>query len=145
YEQAVRKLLQKLSHSTRNARVSDELLRSLERDREEVSLEDIDQGEWRNEYEPYRRKCTYMLARLRHTRLDRKERGIYAGSEAFLADLRLLADSWRLHRATAPADREASRLIRPGERSGFHLVPLDIRPHSAVPEKALTEILGSLG
>src|SRR5690606_16145264 len=34
YEQAVRKLLQKLSHSTRNARVSDELLRSLERDRE---------------------------------------------------------------------------------------------------------------
>jgi len=145
YEQAVRKLLQKLSHSTRNARVSDELLRSLERDREEVSLEDIDQGEWRNEYEPYRRKCTYMLARLRHTRLDRKERGIYAGSEAFLADLRLLADSLRLHRAHALADREVSRLIRQVELFGFHLVTLDIRQHSAEHEKALTEILGSLG
>src|SRR5690606_32231250 len=72
YEQALRRLIQKLSHSTRNTTVSDELLRSLERDRAEVKLENPDAGDWRHLQEPYRSKCTYMLARLRHTRLDQK-------------------------------------------------------------------------
>ncbi|MFS8515115.1 MAG: phosphoenolpyruvate carboxylase, partial [Planifilum fulgidum] len=145
YEQALRRLIQKLSHSTRNTTVSDELLRSLERDRAEVKLENPDAGDWRHLQEPYRSKCTYMLARLRHTRLDQKERGIYSGPEAFLADLRLLAHSLRLHRAYVLADRDVSRLIRQVELFGFHLLTLDIRQHSAEHEKALTEILCSLG
>lgn len=145
YEQAVRSLIQKLSHSTRNTTVSDELLRSLERDRQEVKLEDEDQSEWRNLNEPYRWKCSFMLARLRNTRLDRSDQGIYSGPEAFLADLHLLADSLRLHRAHVLADREVARLIRQVELFGFHLLTLDIRQHSAEHEKALTEILKSLG
>src|SRR5690606_18362874 len=145
YEQALRRLIQKLSHSTRNTTVSDELLRSLERDRAEVKLENPDAGDWRHLQEPYRSKCTYMLARLFRSRLDQKERGIYSGPEAFLADLRLLAHSLRLHRAYVLADRDVSRLIRQVELFGFHLMTLDIRQHSAEHEKALTEILGSLG
>lgn len=145
YEQAVSRLIQKLSHSIRNMTVSGRFLRSLERDRREVNLEKMDLGEWRYEHEPYRRKCIYMLARLRHTRLDQVEHGIYSGPEAFLKDLRLLFDNLRLHRANVVADREVARLIRQVELFGFHLVTLDIRQHSAEHEKALTEILNTLG
>jgi len=145
YEEALRRLIKKLSHSMRNVRVSEALLDSLKADEEEVVLADIGEGKWRNEHEPYRRKLTYMLARLHHTRLGKKDHGIYRSPEAFLSDLRLIDQSLRGHHADVIADRDLGRLIRQVELFGFHLLTLDIRQHSGEHEKALTEILSGMG
>ncbi|OYD06837.1 phosphoenolpyruvate carboxylase [Paludifilum halophilum] len=146
YEQSLENLIKKLSHSTRIVDVSEELLQSLERDETEVILrEDAGEGEWRNDDEPYRKKCTYIWARLRHTRLGQKERGIYVNVEDFLEDLRVIDRSLRTHQAQAIADSDLALLIRQVELFGFHLVTLDIRQDSGEHESALTEILASLG
>lgn len=145
YEHSLQQLANKLSHSTRMVKIPSELFDSLKQDEKEVDLGDIEQGEWRNEHEPYRRKCMYMLARLRHTRFNQKERGAYDHSEAFLADLKLIDHSLRTHQADTIAESELARFIRQVELFGFHLLTLDIRQDSGEHEAALTEILASLG
>ncbi|MFC4075368.1 phosphoenolpyruvate carboxylase [Salinithrix halophila] len=145
YEASLHNLVEKLSHSTRVIRVADSLLDSLEKDRKEVEPGDIGQGEWRNEHELYRRKCTYILARLKHTRLGQKEKGCYRDVEEFLADLRLIDESLRIHHAQSIADGDLALLIRQVELFGFHLLTLDIRQDSGEHESALSEILSTLG
>ncbi|MCS1352088.1 phosphoenolpyruvate carboxylase [Mechercharimyces sp. CAU 1602] len=145
YEEKVNKLLEVLSYSTRRIHITAELKESIARDREEVALEDVGEGEWRNEHEPYRRKCMYMLARLQHTRTGEKEKGSYVDSGDLIADLERIADSLRSHHAEHVVDLYISSFIRQVELFGFHLMTLDIRQHSAVHEQAITEILASLG
>jgi phosphoenolpyruvate carboxylase len=145
YEEAIRRLVQKLSHSTRKIRITEELAASIRRDEQEVQAKDVGQGEWRNEHEPYRRKCTYMLARLKHTRTGARDKGSYRHPGELLFDLRLIQDSLRSHHANGLANRDLARLIRQVELFGFHLLTLDIRQHSAEHEKALKEILAALG
>ena len=145
YEQSLRHLIQKLSHSTRIVQVTEDLLQSLKQDEQEVVLEDIGEGKWRHEDEVYRRKCTFILARLQHTRLKQKHKGAYSGPEQFLHDLHLIDQSLRTHQAKAIADSDLARLIRQVELFGFHLVTLDIRQDSGEHESALTEILRTLG
>lgn len=145
YKEALQSLIKKLSYSTRRVSISDALCESLLRDEAEVQLEDVGQGKWRNENEPYRRKCTFMLARLHHTRTGKKELGAYRTAGEFIRDLTLIQESLRLHHADVLADHDLAHLIRQVELFGFHLLTLDIRQHSAEHEKALTEILGKLG
>lgn len=145
YEESILKLTKKLSYSTRKIRITDQLLQSILRDEREVQLEDVGQGKWRNEHEPYRRKCTYMLARLKHTRTGAKELGCYENADQLLTDLKLIEESLRTHHAEVLADHDLATFIRQVELFGFHLLTLDIRQHSAEHEKALTEILATLG
>jgi phosphoenolpyruvate carboxylase len=145
YEEALGKLIKKLSHSSHKVRISEALLKSIQADEKEVQLEDVGQGKWRNEYEPYRRKCTLMLARLKHTRTGKKELGTYEHAGQFIEDLKIIQESLREHHAYVLADRDLAQLIRQAELFGFHLLTLDIRQHSAEHEKALTEILATLG
>lgn len=145
YEEILKELIKKLSFSTRKITITDELAQSIAYDEETVLLGDVGQGEWRIENEPYRCKCTYMLARLKHTRLGKTEWGAYANKEEFLLDLQAIQASLRTHQANVLADHELARLIRQVELFGFHLLTLDIRQHSAEHEKALTEIFSHLG
>ncbi|MGA9174315.1 MAG: phosphoenolpyruvate carboxylase, partial [Thermoactinomyces sp.] len=145
YEEALQKLIKKLSYSTRRITISDALRESLLVDEAEVQLEDVGQGRWRNENEPYRRKCTFMLARLKHTRTGKKEQGAYHTAKDFIRDLTFIQESLRCHHADVLADHDLALLIRQVELFGFHLLTLDIRQHSAEHEKALTEILAKLG
>ncbi|MDR6227603.1 phosphoenolpyruvate carboxylase [Desmospora profundinema] len=145
YERSIRRMIGKLSHSTRQVNIPSQLIDSLKKDEQEVVLEDIGQGKWRNEHEPYRRKCTYILARLRHTCLNQQDRGAYDSVEPFLEDLKLIDRSLRTHQAHAIADGELAILIRQVELFGFHLLTLDVRQDSGEHEAALTEILSSLG
>ncbi|MBA4496038.1 phosphoenolpyruvate carboxylase [Paenactinomyces guangxiensis] len=145
YEAAIMQLTKKLSYSTRKIKITEKLAQSIRRDEETVHLEDVGQGKWRNEHEPYRRKCTFMLARLKHTRTGEKELGVYESPDQLLEDLKCIDESLRTHHAEAIADHELARLIRQVELFGFHLLTLDIRQHSAEHEKALTEILSVLG
>ncbi|PTX58929.1 phosphoenolpyruvate carboxylase type 1 [Melghirimyces profundicolus] len=145
YEQSVRELIEKLSHSTRLVHIPDFLRESVKQDEAEVTLGDIGEGEWRNEQELYRRKLTFILARLKHTRSGMKEKGAYENATDFLEDLRLIDRSLRTHHAQSIADGPLARLIRQVELFGFHLLVLDIRQDSGEHESALTEILASLG
>lgn len=144
YEKALQDLIEKLSFSTRMVDVSEALITSIERDEQEVKL-DIGEGEWRNTDEVYRRKCTYMLARLRHTRMDEARSGHYRSAEQFKQDLQLIRHSLLLHQAHKVAHEEVDQLIRQVELFGFHLLTLDLRQHSSVHEQALTEILNKAG
>lgn len=145
YESKLYRLIQLLSHSTRKTTVSRELLDSIKKDEAEVYLEDVGQGKWRNQHEPYRRKCTLMLARLKHTRTGKKEWGIYKRKEEFLQDLICIRNSLKNHHAALIAEQEIDPFIRQVELFGFHLFSLDIRQHSQEHERALTEILSKLG
>lgn len=144
YEAALRDLTEKLSFSTQIVEVTDELRASVERDEREVKL-DVGEGEWRNTDEVYRRKCMYMLARLKHTRMDDEDSGIYGHASQLKRDLQVIRDSLTSHHAHKVASEEVDKLIRQVELFGFHLLTLDIRQHSAVHEQALTEILSNAG
>src|SRR5690606_21623961 len=111
YEEQIRRLIKKLSHSARKTQISQELVDSIEQDRVSVQLGD-GITEWRVTDERYRQKLVYILARLRHTRLGLKERGYYQRPEQFLADLNIIDQSLRSHRARIIADLEIVPLIR---------------------------------
>lgn len=144
YEEQIRRLIKKLSHSARKTQISQELVDSIEQDRVSVQLGD-GITEWRVTDERYRQKLVYILAKLRHTRLGLKERGYYQRPEQFLADLNIIDQSLRSHRARIIADLEIVPLIRQVELFGFHMFTLDIRQHSAEHEKAIAELLATLG
>lgn len=144
YIQSLEQLLPYLSHSTRRVTVSDTLLTSLENDRKQVDVSNLAQGVWRNKEEPYRMKCTYMLARLQHTRRQQLEAGYYPSPAEFLTDLTLLRESLLRHQTTGIAHDMLNRLMHQVEIFGFHLVTLDLRQHSGEHEKAITEILHTL-
>ncbi|WP_089969477.1 phosphoenolpyruvate carboxylase [Lihuaxuella thermophila] len=145
YEESIKQLIKKLSYSTRKIQITEELAESIRHDELTVHLGDVGEGKWRNEHEPYRRKCMYMLARLKHTRTGQKELGVYENAGQLLEDLKHIQKSLRTHHAEVLANNDIARLVRQVELFGFHLLTLDIRQHSAEHEKALTEILSVLG
>jgi phosphoenolpyruvate carboxylase len=145
YEQRMKELFKFLSHSTQKIEITLEFADSILTDEQGVTFDHLDQGAWKNQDEPYRRKCRYILAKLKHTRLDAKEKGYYQNPAQFLSDLRNMEQSLKTHQATLLANRDLATLIRQVELFGFHLVTLDIRQHSKEHEKALSEILAVLG
>ncbi|SHF04081.1 Phosphoenolpyruvate carboxylase, type 1 [Seinonella peptonophila] len=144
YMESLRQLLKQLSHSSERVQIQQELLDSIVVDQEEVELTDSITA-WRNQHEVYRIKLTYMLARLYWTRQGEHQKGSYLNVDQFLRDLQIIDQSLRGHQAISVADQAISTLIRQVELFGFHLFTLDIRQHSAEHERALSEILRTLG
>lgn len=145
YEEKINKLRQYLSHSTKKVQVTPELVASIQTDEQSVVCDQSSEGAWRNMDEPYRRKCTFILAKLKHTGLSQKELGVYEDPSQLLADLRVMEESLQLHQASMLANQDLATLIRQVELFGFHLVTLDIRQHSSEHERAIAEVLSSLG
>ncbi len=146
YEQQIKTLIQYLSHSTRKITISAELADSIRLDEQHIKLDaTTQQGIWRNQDEPYRRKCTYISAKLQHTRLGKEDLGAYQDAAQLLADLRYIEHSLQSHQANLLAKEDLANLIRQVELFGFHLVTLDVRQHSSEHEKAIGEILAVLG
>ncbi|MBB6671250.1 phosphoenolpyruvate carboxylase [Cohnella nanjingensis] len=145
YETLLRALMRKMSFSTTIVGVSDELLRSIEQERERVELKSVDR--WTNDNEPYRVKLTYMIQKLQNMR-DDKLKGTsqrYHAVEEFIADLALIDRSLRHHYADFVADTDLKKLVRQVELFGFHLAALDVRQHSKEHENAMTEVLAKAG
>ncbi|WP_274653941.1 phosphoenolpyruvate carboxylase [Paenibacillus humicola] len=144
YEALLNELMGHLSFSATIVTVSDELLESLKRDREEVELRGVDP--WRNEKEPYRVKLTYMLEKLANTR-DGALKGStkrYNSAEELKEDLMIIDRSLRHHFADCVADTHIRKLVRQVELFGFHLAALDVRQHSKEHENAMAEILANM-
>jgi phosphoenolpyruvate carboxylase len=88
----------------------------------------------RGEYEPYRRKCTHIWHRL--TDSDAALHGApaeapYASTEELLADLRVVESSLRETGSAILVEGALQTLIYQVEAFGLHLLPLDLRQHSA--------------
>src|SRR5215831_11303868 len=93
----------------------------------------------RSPEEPYRTFLLFLAERLRATRLRQADLA-YPDCPAFLADLRMIQDSLRAAGASRQAFGELQSLIWQAETFGFHAASLEVRQHSAVHARALSEI-----
>ncbi|MEZ6094283.1 MAG: phosphoenolpyruvate carboxylase [Pirellulaceae bacterium] len=152
YNIEVDRLYSELSSSNHRVGISQQLLESIERDREvctDSELELLD----RFSSEPYRQKMLVMFWRLRTTRDDnqaawtnssKQSRG-YASVEAFRDELLLVDRSLRDHQGATIADGSLKKLIRMVDVFGFHLASLDIRQHANRHREAIADVFSRFG
>ncbi|WP_163538005.1 phosphoenolpyruvate carboxylase [Gracilibacillus sp. YIM 98692] len=133
YKEALNALKDQLSHSTSKIKVSDELLDSIEQDRNALQ-----ENGWHKDDEVYRVKLSLILKKLAFTEQD-DERG-YDKAEDLLDDLNLIRESMTKHHPQHNPIKLLRKVIRQVDLFGFHLASLDIRNHSGEHESALTEI-----
>lgn len=147
YLQDLEKTRRYLSISSNLMPVSDALLQSLKKDELEAPLSDQYRRHYKNE--PYRRKISHIIIRMRLMleELKGSERRVLRSAAAytpsdFTADLRLIAESLRENGMGEVADHgEFADLLIRAETFGFHLAALDLRQHSKVHEAAVDELL----
>jgi phosphoenolpyruvate carboxylase len=149
-------LRRELTQSTRLAPPSEELLESIVRDQQSISLpqERLE----RFALEPYALKILYiqerLTASLNHLRnlSDFHAEGpgfltpvsAYRNSTEMLEDLQILQRSLRRNRGAMLAEEGLlGDLVIQVKTFGFHLASLDVRQHSEEHEKALDEILSA--
>ena len=143
-------LVQELGVSTRIVGMSEGLRQSLAQDRR-LLPEVYDRYIRLNAEEPYRLKCSYILARLANTRdriaADQPHRpGIdYLGAEAFIADLEVMDRSLRGHLGARIADGTLARALRVARAAGLHLAALDVREHARRHHDALAALYRQVG
>jgi phosphoenolpyruvate carboxylase len=135
-----------LSISALLARVSDEMQVLCDRS--------PDRSEHRQD-EPYRRALTGMYSRLAATLHDLTgtealrhaiaPQQAYPDSEAFLADLKVIAESLASHHAQAIIGARLAPLIRAVQVFGFHLATVDLRQSSDKHEAVIDELLSVAG
>jgi phosphoenolpyruvate carboxylase len=139
YQTVLVELMKRFSHSTTRAKISQELLETLDIEEQKFLNED---QRWPVESEVYRRKFAVIIERLK---LVGKSESGYLSSEEFLADLQLIQRSTFQHHPTNHDLKMLQKLIRQVQLFGFHLATLDIRNHSGEHEAAITEILLKVG
>jgi len=146
YLDELEKIRRYLSISQNFVPVSDKLAKSLKKDEREVPLSTQFKRHYRNE--PYRRKITHIMHRLRNMLNDLKgtEQELLESSKSyktsdFIEDLDLIAESL--------IDSGLEDIAKFGEFNdlrirantfGFHLAALDIRQHSGVHENAVKDL-----
>lgn len=134
YKDSLDKLKELLSQSTKKVTVSNEIVESIHKERQELNY-----NGWHKEDEVYRIKLGLMLKRLEYTEVEH-ELG-YQDAHALLDDLHLIQDSLSIHHPVQTPVKLLRKVIRQVEVFGFHLATLDVRNHSGEHETALAEIL----
>ncbi|NQW19855.1 MAG: phosphoenolpyruvate carboxylase [Chloroflexi bacterium] len=141
---AIAKLAQTLSQSTRIVKISDELEKSLEKDRAELpSVWDLF---WNLDAdEPYRLKCAYIYERLLNAIAaaegSQRDKPSYSDVESLLADLQLMLDSLEVNQSKAAASGEVRRVMQRISAFGMTLATMDIRQHASVTGEAVNELI----
>src|SRR6056297_4193955 len=148
YLNELEKVRRYLSISQSLVPVSEELLKSLKKDEKEAPLSDQYKRHYKNE--PYRRKLTHIMHRMRSmlSALNGGEQeilnsAVYSASD-FEEDLRIIADSLienGMEEVAKFGDFNDLRIR--AHTFGFHLAALDIRQHSGLHEKAVSELLSA--
>ena len=146
----VESLVQELSLSTRLVGVSDDLRRSLAKDRRALPRV-YDRFVRLNAEEPYRLKCSYIHARLENTRRryadgTAHEPGRdYLGAAEYLRDLEVMDASLRAHEGERIADGGLRDVMRSANAVGLHLASVDVREHTNHHHHALGSLFDRLG
>ena len=141
YYEQLRDLRRELSLSERQVPTPDILAASLERDRNDGIVSEEDLRTYR--HEPFRQKITFMMERLQ--RLGDGDLEAYS-SARFTEDLKVVEDS--LHACDLSDLADSGVLFNLRVRVavfGFHVAALDIRQHSAVHERAVSELFAQAG
>ncbi len=156
YWRTVRELRRELTQSTRLIPASEELLLSLEEDRDNIALPAHILR--RHLREPYALKLCFIEVRLKATLrhlaalTDFHAEGpsfvahfpAYASSQELIADLTLMQQSLRENRSSALADEgPLANMVTQVRAFGFHLATLDIRQHSDEHARAVDEMLAA--
>ncbi len=141
-----------LTHSSQLCTPTTEFQDSLENDLYAVPQVFANNPEQYSE-EPYRRKLTIMLCRVRdnlnavRTRIEGGKPEAHYGfrdEHEFLQDLYLIRDSLHSHGDANVANGELQDLIRLVETFGFFLAQLDIRQESTIHSDTVGELLSQL-
>ncbi|MDP4085513.1 MAG: phosphoenolpyruvate carboxylase [Bacillota bacterium] len=135
YKNVLVELMKRYSHSTTRVGVSEELIRSIDKD--EVRFLTPDKR-WPVETEVYRRKFAIIIERLKN--VGKSEIG-YKTAEELQEDLLVIKKSLVQHHPSSHELKMLQKLIRQVQLFGFHLATLDIRNHSGEHEAAISEIL----
>jgi phosphoenolpyruvate carboxylase len=157
YIKRMEDLWRRLSHSDRLGKSGPELRASLE-DAFQLFPE-MTGVEPLEVHEPYRLKCSIIVAKLARTisfiqehpnptwavEQPKPEPGIYLGRRELLEDLTLIANDLEQAGARATANGAIRDMIRLVEVFGVHLLTLDLRQHGARHTEALDEILRAAG
>jgi phosphoenolpyruvate carboxylase len=93
----------------------------------------------RSPQEPYRTYLLYAAQRINATRVRHADLA-YPGPAEFLADLRVVQESLAGAGAARQAFGELQHLIWVAETFGFHLAGLEVRQHSEVHTRVLSEL-----
>ncbi len=142
YLTALTNLWQALSLSSRRVAVSEELLNCLEKESEIPGLDPDFLHRYR--YEPYRLKITCMRKRIEGLLQDPENRDYTA--QDFIEDLEMINRSLKKSGLVdmGTFGQLADLLIR-ARVFGFHLVSMDLRQHSGVHERAVSELFHLAG
>ncbi len=148
--EAVDMLIDELSISTRAVGASDELVGSLEHDRELLPAV-FDQWFRLDADEPYRLKCSYIRERLAATgrRVAGEappRRGLdYASVDELAEDLEVLYRSLIANRGELIAEGVVGRVARTARAIGLSLATMDVREHAARHHHAVGVLFDRLG
>ncbi len=133
YRDAIKGLANEFSQTDRFAQVSHELVSSFERDAEIMPVT-TELVAMRGQHEPYRRKCTHIWHRLVDSEAalnGQPAEAPYTSTDELLTDLRAVESSLRDTGNAILVDGALRTLIYQVEAFGLHLLPLDLRQHSA--------------
>lgn len=150
YARQIFKMYELLSPSRTRVSYSDDLLASIEKDRELLKEEDDELLE-RFSQEPYRQKLIAihrrLLATIQATNQMWHEQSAnplkYDNVDQLLADLYLIRKSLVQNKGQQLARGQFQRLIRAVEVFGFHLATLDFRQHARHHRSATAEIFNT--
>ena len=139
YMQDLSQLVRRLTVSTHQVAVTDELQAMLE-DYEARIAEPAEELSRTPQSEAYRRALLMMRARLAHTRDQRTHPGAYALAEEFQNDLHVIRRSLCQGEGFRLVTGLLDPLICKLRTFGFRLHTLDIRQHARIHRQALAEI-----
>ena len=143
-ERHIRSVLALAEHMSQSAKlvaVSDELVRSLERD--EDTMPEVAKCFRHDPNEVYRRKLLFVAGRLRRTLEDPSSPAAYRGVPEFMEDLLVVHRSLMQHGGKRIAEGGLRDLIRQAGVFGFHLAKLDVRQESSRIVQAVAELVAS--
>jgi phosphoenolpyruvate carboxylase len=139
YLTATKQLMDRLSPSARQARVSGELLGALGQYAERMPAV-ASRNKTRAADEIYRRYLDYIIERLRLTHAEPAQPNAYRNAHEFVTDLTLMRESLKKNRGQRMAHRLLDSLLKQAYTFGFHLHTLDIRQHARVHAQAIAEL-----
>lgn len=141
YLVAATELMDRLSPSSRQSRVSTQMLQALERYAERMPLV-APRNKTRAADEIYRRYLDYIIERLHLTRDETAQSNAYQSACEFASDLQLMRESLASNAGQRISRLLLDPLLKQVNTFGFHLHTLDIRQHARVHERAIAELSG---
>ena len=144
YLQQMRRLIEELSSSERQAECSEELGSALER-YETLMGDEASRAKWISETEATRRFLDFVKIRLQYSRDESRNSRAYQAPAELERDLEIARASLAENHGERLAELLVDPLLRTVRTFGFHLHSLDLRQHAKVHAEALEEIVAAEG